>query len=457
MKQGKQHWFKTTVYCLLYVVTILIAFSTFVLSHHSINNPVIAGIKGVIIVCALVLLFKNTVYMLLCPWFEFIMSRRAYIVMKDQWMYRQEQPLVSVIIPAWNEEVGLLDTVKSVLESHYQRIEIIIINDGSTDDSDRIMRRFMAKYEAQNADLPDRIRLRYHYQANGGKGAALNTGILLARGDIIVTIDADCEVHTSAIGNFVKAFRDPKVMAAVGNVKIGNTSTLVGAIQHLEYLFSFYFKKADSLMNTIYIIGGAAGAFRREVFVRVGTYSTHNITEDIDLSVRIQEAGMKIVYVPDAVVITEGASDLKGLMKQRLRWKRGRLETFRAHRKLFFSCRREHNKLLTWIILPLAAFGDIQLGFEVIFVSLLYILSIYTHDFSAFISAMMIVLLVFFIQLFDDRKTRHPGYLLLAPIGWLLFYVTTFVEVNAFFKGVRSIYRKQEVHWQRWQRRGVNS
>src|SRR5262249_22839207 len=146
----------------------------------------------------------------------------------------------------------------------------------------------------------------------------------------------------------------------------------------------------DSLFNTIYIIGGAAGAFRREVFEYVGLYSHHNITEDIDLSVRIQEAGMKIVYAPDAVVYTEGASNFGGLLSQRLRWKRGRFQTFFEHHQLFFSKQEHHNKLLTWGVLPLALFGDLQLFFEVLFLVFLYIYSFLTHDFSSFVSGVIV-------------------------------------------------------------------
>jgi cellulose synthase/poly-beta-1,6-N-acetylglucosamine synthase-like glycosyltransferase len=408
-------------------------------------------LRDVIIFFASMLLLKYTVYMLISPWYDLLHSHRSNsIIVRGRY-----EPLVSVIIPAWNEEIGLLSTVKTLLESSYRHLEIVVVNDGSTDNSDAIMRNFMAKYNQTMQDIPNAPKIIYHYKQNGGKGAALNTGIMLSHGDIIISIDADCIVHRDAVCNFVQCFADPQVKAAVGNVKIGNTKTLIGMIQHLEFLFSFYFKKADSVMNTIYIIGGAAGAFRREVFKRVGLYSTKNITEDIDLSVRIQKAGMRIVYAADAVIYTEGASDLKGLMKQRLRWKRGRFETFREHRSLFFSLGKEHNKLLSWIILPMAVFGDVQLAFEPFFLLVLYLFSLVTQDFSAFISGVLIVSLMFFIQMFDDKQTRKPAYLLMAPVGWLLFYVSTIVEFNALLKSVWGLLRKQELKWQRWQRKGV--
>jgi cellulose synthase/poly-beta-1,6-N-acetylglucosamine synthase-like glycosyltransferase len=188
----------------------------------------------------------------------------------------------------------------------------------------------------------------------------------------------------------------------------------------------------------------------------VGKYNTKNITEDIDLSVRIQDAGLKIVYASDAIVYTEGASDISGLIKQRLRWKRGRFETFIDNRHLFFSEERQHNKILSWIILPLSYFGELQLSLEIGFLIFLYIYSYLSSDFSSFISGIVVVSSMFFIQMFfDDKKTKKVSFYILAPIGWLLFYVSTFVEFNALFKSLWGLARKQDVKWQKWQRKGV--
>ncbi len=122
---------------------------------------------------------------------------------------------------------------------------------------------------------------------------------------------------------------------------------------------------------------------------------------------------------------------------------------------MFFSLRPEHNKLLTWLILPLACFGELQLGFEPFFILVLFLFSIVSQDFSAFISGVLVVSVMFFIQLFDDKHTRRFSYLLLTPIGWLLFYVTTFVEFSALLQAVWGLIRKRELKWQKWQRMGA--
>jgi biofilm PGA synthesis N-glycosyltransferase PgaC len=452
VKINKANIKKFFVYGCLYVITLGIVFSTLVLvPRQSYDLPVL---RFIIICFASILLAKYFLYMLISPWHDVVVANKNR---KYANAIRTYNPLVSVMVPAWNEATGILETTKTILKSTYRNVELIVVNDGSTDNSDVLMRAFIEEYNATVPDSPDKIRIVYHYKENGGKGEALNTSIKLSQGDILMSIDADCVVMEDTIGNFVRCFVDPKVMAAVGNVKVGNTNQIIGVIQHLEFLFSFYFKKADSVMNTIYIIGGAAGAFRREVFEQLGLYNTKNITEDIELSVRIQDAGMKIVYASDAIVYTEGASKLRDLMKQRLRWKRGRFETFRDHKDLFFSSDKKHNLILSWIVMPLAYFGELQLSLELFFLAFLYFYSVLINDFSSFISGIVVVGSMFFVQIFfDDKKSKKFSFYMLSPIGWLLFYVATFVEFNALIKSIWGLARKQELKWQKWQRQGVH-
>lgn len=447
------HYKKLIVYGALYLFTAAIIVSSIVLTPQPLDGPAIRVLRGLIVTFASVLLAKYTLYMVIAPWYGLLAKRDKALISH---FVKNYSPLVSVMIPCWNEEIGLLSTVKTLLESTYKRLEIIVVNDGSTDGSDTMMRCFIAKYVKEMRGVPphEQIRIIYHYQKNGGKGSALNTGISLAHGDILASIDADCVVDAGAIAAFVDAFRDPRVQAAVGNVKVGNTKTLVGAVQAEEYIFGFYFKKADSLLNTIYIIGGAAGAFRREVFQRF-QYNTKNITEDIYLSMEIQDAGWKIAYCPDAIIHTEGASTLAGLQKQRNRWAMGRLQCFIDKRHMFFSLRPHHNKILTLLVLPLAAFSGVQLLVEPLFVATLFLFSCLSGDFSGFFSSIIVVWLMFLIQAYDAR--RGIASMALSGIGWLLFYVVSYVELHALIRAVWMTLRKQELKWQKWSRQGMNS
>jgi poly-beta-1,6-N-acetyl-D-glucosamine synthase len=445
---------KILIFIALYAATAILIASTVLWAPHENNDYPL--FRVFIITFATVLLSKYLVYMLVSPWYDVVVSLERNL--RKEKKLPPYVPRVSVIVPAWNEEVGILKTVKSILRSNYRTMEIVVVNDGSTDSSDKLMRSFIEEYEEEHRGDRDRIEILYRYKENAGKGRALNDGIRMSSGEIIISIDADCVLHPDTVGNFVKHFENKRVMAAVGNVKVGNKKTLLETLQYLEFLFSFYFKKADSIFNTIYIIGGAAGAFRREVFEKIGLYSWANITEDIDLSVRIQKAGMKIVYAADAVVYTEAATTFKGLAAQRLRWKRGRFQTFFEHRNLFFSERQRHNKILSWFVLPLAVFGDIQLFFEIFFLMFLYLYSFLTHDFSSFLSGIVVVSSMFFVQILDDKATRKEGAVtmyFLAPIGWLLFYVTTIVEYRALVKSIWGLVTKKELAWQKWNRVGI--
>ncbi len=307
---------------------------------------------------------KGFFFMLLGPWYD-VWKKRD----NAKWKNNTKNPKVSILVPAYNEEVGLLSTVKTILASNYRNLELIVVNDGSTDKSDEVMRAFMG-----SQTVWDGITIKYFYKENGGKGRALNFGFEQSMGDIIMSIDADCIVMPFTVGNFVKRFNNPDVQAVVGNVKIGNSENPITLLQKLEFQFSFYWKKSESILNTIYIIGGAAGAFRREVLERFGGYDTTSITEDIDLSVKIQAAGLKVVYADDAIVYTEGATTIKGLIKQRIRWKYGWITTFANHSYLIFSINKKHNKVLSWFVIPLTYINNLQLIFEPLCVVLLYIL-----------------------------------------------------------------------------------
>lgn len=433
------------IYILLYTVTIGMVVSIFLIAP--IHKEQFKLMDIIITAFAMTLVtkyIKGFLFMMIAPWYD---------VWKkiDNSRWGKKAPKVSILIPAYNEEVGLLSTVKTILASEYRNVEVIVVNDGSKDGSDKMMRDFIAKQSIWRG-----IEVKYFYKENGGKGKALNYALGQATGSIIMSIDADCVLTPTTIGNFVRRFDNPLVMAAVGNVKIGNTNNPITMLQKLEFQFSFYWKKAESVLGIIYIIGGAAGAFRREVFDRFGGYDTSTITEDIDLSVKLQAAGLKAVYADDAVVYTEGANELKGLVKQRLRWKYGWIRTFMDHSYLIFSRKKKHNKMLTWFIIPFTYLNNVLLMFEPWCIVLLYIYCVLTYDFSPFISWIILESSPFFIHaVFDDKKSRNISFFALSPISWLLFHLSTYVEYRALTGALRDLIMKREATWGVWSRTGV--
>lgn len=370
---------------------------------------------------------------------------------------QQFKPLISVIIPAWNEEVGVLKTVQSVLANRYQNIEIIVVNDGSTDNSRAIVNNFIAKYRKRKGPRA----MRQIYVSNGGKGRALNYGIKRSKGEFILTIDADSALAPDAIGNLIEHFRDPRVSAVVGNVRVGNVSgRIIGRMQQLEYLFGFYFKRAHCVMGAEYIYGGACAAFRRATtFEYFGYFDEDNKTEDIEMSMRTKFHGMRSIYAEDVVCFTEGASGYMGLMNQRLRWKKGRFDTFLHYRRMFFSLDKKHNKFLGWFILPFALFSELQLILEPIGATLLITYSIVSGEFVSLALSMLFVGISYFVvAVFGERLSfKERARLLLSwPLTWPLFYIVVWIEFHALLRGFHMVLRGDSLEWQKWQREGID-
>ncbi|MSR10918.1 MAG: glycosyltransferase [Gammaproteobacteria bacterium] len=360
---------------------------------------------------------------------------------------------VSVLIPAWNEEVGIVKTIKSVLYTHYPQLQIVIINDGSSDGTHEQVTNFIASHKQLE---PQGATLEYLNVANGGKARALNRALLEATGEIVITIDADSVMDPDAITNLVRCFSSPDVGAVAGNVIVGNRRKPIEWMQQLEYVYGFFFKRADSVFNSVYIIGGAAAAYRREVLQEMGGFDHGIITEDIEMSTRILSHGYNTRYAADAVIYTEGPSDFKSLCNQRLRWKYGRILTFIKHRNLFFSLDRKHNSYLTLMLLPMAVYAEFLLLLEGFMLAAFLIYTILTHDYMPLASVIAILATVGLVQILVDSKRRfHVNLILLAPVAWLVFYIMDMIELQALFRSLKRLILRRELKWQKWVRVGL--
>jgi cellulose synthase/poly-beta-1,6-N-acetylglucosamine synthase-like glycosyltransferase len=402
----------------------------------------------VVTLCLMMPLLIKYVFQLACsPFYSIISHRRA------KRAAHSEQASVSVIIPAWNEEVGILKTIWSAINTGYPNLQVVVVNDGSTDGTHDRVSGFLDEYEP---DPVQRATVTYLNVPNGGKARAMNRALLHAEGDIVVTVDADSAMDPDAIVNLVKHFDDPSVGGVAGNVIVGNRRKPIEWMQQMEYLYGFFFKRSDSLFNSVYIIGGAAAAYRRDVLEKVGGFDHEIITEDIEMSTRILSHGYKTRYACDAVVYTEGPSDPGGLCNQRLRWKYGRLLTFLKHRRLFFSLRREHNPYLTCFILPLAVYAELLLLTEAIMLGAFFLYTVATSDYMPLAFVIGLLTAVVSMQILIDPKMRfHRNLLILAPGAWLLFYAMDLVEFQALVRSLKRLVTRKELKWQRWVRVGV--
>lgn len=410
---------------------------------------------------ATLMLLKYYAFLLLAPLYPIKERFRKMRITKQQnYSPQVYEPLVSVVIPAWNEEVGIIRTITSLLDNTYKNIEIVVVNDGSTDATGTVVKSFIARNETYKDT--ERAKVKYLYQENSGKGHALNYGIQQSRGEIIVTMDADTVFENHALEYLVNDyFADPTLDAVVGNVKVSENETILGLLQKLEYTFGFYFKRAHAVMGAEYIFGGACAAFRRDTtFDRFGLFDTTNKTEDIEMSMRLRAYGAKCTYAEDVICYTEGADSLLGLVNQRLRWKKGRFDTFIKYRSLFFSTSKNHNKFLTWFILPYSLFGEAQLLFEPIAISLLLGYSFISGDYFSLLFGSLFMFTIYFVNTFFSKGLKPIDRLTLIPMfffTWGLFYILVWIEYMALLKSLLMVLRGNDVVWQNWQRKGVQA
>ncbi len=257
---------------------------------------------------------------------------------------------VTVMIPAYNEERVIERAVRGVLASTEVRIEVIVIDDGSKDATSPIV-------AAAFADDP---RVRLLTLENGGKARALNTGLALAKGEIVIALDADTQFEPTTIARLARWFDDPQLGAVAGNAKVGNRVNLVTRWQALEYITAQNLeRRAFARLNAITVVPGAVGAWRRAAVAQVGGYPHDTLAEDQDLTIAIQRAGWRVQYDQYAVAWTEAPETMRALAKQRFRWAFGTLQCLWKHRS---AIGRSAPRGLGWVGLPQAIVFQILLA-----------------------------------------------------------------------------------------------
>ncbi|MDE3103613.1 MAG: glycosyltransferase [Acidobacteriota bacterium] len=235
-------------------------------------------------------------------------------------------PRVAVLIPAYNEEMVIVRTIRSVLMSNYKNIRIIVIDDGSKDRTSEIARETYAKEIAEG-------RVTVLTKPNGGKADALNYALAQTDEEVYVGIDADGVIAHDAITNLVSHFADPRIGAVAGNAKVGNRVNLWTRWQALEYITSQNFeRRALDLFDVVMVVPGAIGAWRTSAVKAGGGYHTNTVAEDADLTMNLLEQGYWVIYEDRALAFTEAPVNMDGLMRQRFRWSFGILQAVFKHR-----------------------------------------------------------------------------------------------------------------------------
>jgi cellulose synthase/poly-beta-1,6-N-acetylglucosamine synthase-like glycosyltransferase/peptidoglycan/xylan/chitin deacetylase (PgdA/CDA1 family)/spore germination protein YaaH len=248
--------------------------------------------------------------------------------------------LVSVLIPCFNEERVIVASVRQILASDWPELEVLVLDDGSTDATSQVV-------EDAFRNEP---RVRLMRFENGGKASALNRGLIEAKGEIVVALDADTQFPPETIGRLARWFADPKIGAVAGNALVGNRMNLITRWQALEYVTAQNLeRRALAVLGAVTVVPGAVGAWRRTALDEIGGYPTDTLAEDQDLTIAIQQAGWKVTFDSEARAFTESPDTVKGLLKQRFRWSFGTLQCLWKHRSGLFS---RKNPALGFVALP---------------------------------------------------------------------------------------------------------
>ncbi|MEO9209606.1 MAG: glycosyltransferase [Ginsengibacter sp.] len=386
-------------------------------------------------------------------------------------------PSVSIIAPAYNEGISIVDNVRSLLSVYYSNLEIIVVNDGSKDDS---LDKLIVAYELQKIPFYFNQRIKTKtvlgvYKSknpvfkklivvdkeNGGKSDALNVGINVSANKLMICIDVDCIMEQDAVLKIIKPFLSTNTVPVVcsgGVVRIANSCVIENGrlikvalpdkfmlrVQTLEYIRAFLLgRMAWSRLNGLLIVSGAFGAFDKEIVVSVGGYETRTVGEDMELVVRmrryLEEKRIKyqVTYIPDPLCWTEVPSDYKTLLKQRSRWMRGLVETLFAHRRIFFNPSYRVLGMLSYpywffyeflapivetvgmfIFLVFWIFGMVGWGY-------FWQLFIFIISFGYLFSSFAILMEVLTYNQYKDRKdiSRLIGSIFLEPVIFHLFIV----------------------------------
>ena len=260
-------------------------------------------------------------------------------------------PPVSIIVPAYNEEVTAAKTIESLLKTDYPNFEIIFVNDGSKDKTFEVMDKAYGNHPLVKVlDKP-----------NGGKASALNFGISHAQHAFVVCIDADTQLKNDAVYHLMTYFTDEEIGAVAGTVKVGNANNIITNFQSIEYITAQNMdRRAFDLINSITVVPGAIGAFRKSAIFKAGGFTYDTLAEDCDLTMRILKADYIVKNCAEAVAYTEAPETLNLLLKQRFRWSFGVIQSFWKNKDALFNKKYKFfgmvgmpNILLFQIILPL--------------------------------------------------------------------------------------------------------
>lgn len=398
---------------------------------------------------------------------QFYVRKNRYFNYKTILTYKK-LPSISIIAPAYNEESTIVENIRSLLSIYYPAVDVIIVNDGSKDNSLQVAIDTFSLVKVNQAvdqrvpSSPIKAIYRSSDSAysnlividkeNGGKADALNAGLNVARSELFLAIDVDCIIEPDAILHMVKPFLEEEggkqVIASGGVIRVANSCEIRDGVitkvhfprnfwarfQVLEYFRAFTLgRMAWSKINGLLIISGAFGLFDRKIAMEVGGYDRTTVGEDLELVVRMRrymhekkKHNYKVAFIPDPLCWTEVPSSFKQLARQRNRWTRGAIDTILKHKKMFFNPKY---KLIGMVSFPYWVFFE-WLAPIIELVGIIYFITVLIFGMVNLYTMAFLTLFVFAFGLsFSSFAVFYESYVFSKYKGYKFIFKVVFVAM----------------------------
>lgn len=354
-----------------------------------------------------------------------------------------ENPQFDIIVPMYNEEKVIINTINSILEIEYDNFNVVVIDDGSTD----------VGLDLLHKNFKDNPKVKILHQSNKGKSAALNHAIMNSDGEFVICIDADTLVRPDLINRLLPYFDDINVAAVSGNIRVGNRGKFITELQELDYIINpNYERSIFENLNSIMVVPGAIGAFRRSIILGLGGYASDTLTEDSEITLRILLNGYVIKNAFDVVGYTEVPASAEMFLKQRVRWKLG---TIQVLIKYFRRSLTHPNIALRCVVIPYTWLYGVLLPLLTPLIDYLFVWSMFTNRLISYGIMYLIFNLIdtlFCVIILKKNKKEIPNFFLLAFKRLCLRHLIWLT----YFQIVPKFIRKDIYKWKKLTRYGTS-
>ena len=406
------------------------------------------GAEFLLLFLGLPILVFGLVKLLVLPlsvWFELRAAgrrRRETPTLLDEW------PSVSIIVPAFNEATVIENCVRSILLTRYDRYEVVLVDDGSTDNTAELM-------HALAASDP---RITVLTQANAGKGAALNLGIRKATGEVLMFVDADGIFSQSTVKRMLQGFTDERTGAVCGDDRPVNLNRVqTRMLAFISHVGTGMVRRALTMIRCLPIVSGNIGAFPRRVLEEIGPFREDTVGEDLELTWRVHKAGYRVVFAPRALVYAESPSTVRALWRQRVRWARGLLQTMGVHKGMIGNPR--HGVFGAYLLFNTITMVVLPVLQILVLLDLLFLMALGRSPLGADVWAVLgwvglfITLLLTVFALAMNRAWKDLRHVWALPLVPLYSVFTSLTMVAALVQELRG----KEARWNKLTRTGVVS